>query len=96
LRLLVHVSVDDRRPLESIRKLCREQFRLEKALTEFVLKARSEGATWSSIGEALGSTKQAAWRRFARGPMAERFDLSEPPQSSGSARRGRTTPCRRR
>ena len=83
MRLLVHVSVDDRRPLEAIGKLCREQFRLEKALTEFVLAARSEGASWATIGRALGSTKQAAWRRFARGPMSERFsEVAEPPRSS--------------
>ena len=73
MRLLVHVAVDERRPIEAITKLCREQFRIEKALTECVLAAREDGASWSAIGRALGSTKQAAWRRFARGPMAERF-----------------------
>jgi len=67
------VSIDERKPLESIAKLCREQFRIEKALTESVLSARSQGHSWNEIGGALASTKQAAWRRFARGPMAERF-----------------------
>ena len=61
------------RPLETITSLCRESVRIEKALTESVMAARSAGHSWSEIGSALGSTKQAAWRRFARGPMAERF-----------------------
>src|SRR3954454_20012946 len=73
VRLLVHVSADERRPLESIEKLCRESFRIEKALTESVLSARAQGKSWTEIGDALGTTRQAAWRRFARGPMGERF-----------------------
>jgi len=73
VRLLVHVSADERRPLEAIEKLCRESFRIEKALTESVLAARGQGKSWTEIGDALGTTRQAAWRRFARGPMAERF-----------------------
>lgn len=40
MRLLVHVSVDERRPLESIGTLCHESFRIEKALNERVLSAR--------------------------------------------------------
>ncbi len=74
MRMLVHVAVDERRPLESIGKLCRESFRIEKALTESVLSARQRGHSWTEIGDALGSTKQAAWRRFARRPLAERFE----------------------
>ena len=77
MRMLVDVSVDERRPLEAITKLCRESFRVEKALTESVLSARDHGHSWAEIGRALGSTKQAAWRRFAHGPMAERFAARE-------------------
>jgi hypothetical protein len=77
MRLVTYVSVDDGRPLESITKLCRESFRIEKALTELVLAARARGHTWSEIGGALGTTKQAAWRRFVRGPLGERFEQSE-------------------
>jgi len=69
VRLVTYVSFDDRRPLESISKLCRESFRIEKALTEQVLAAREQGRTWTEIGQALGTTKQAAWRRFVRGPL---------------------------
>jgi len=77
MRLVTYVSVDDRQPLESITKLCRESFRIEKAMTELVLGARQEGRTWTEIGGALGTTKQAAWGRFVRGPLGERFDEHE-------------------
>jgi len=55
MRFMTYVSVDDRRPLESITKLCRESFRIEKALTELVLVARQQGRTWTEIGGALGA-----------------------------------------
>lgn len=71
--ILVHVSVDERQPIEAIARLCRESFRIEKALTEVVVAARREGQSWTEIGRALGTTKQAAWRRFAKGPLAFRF-----------------------
>lgn len=74
MRLVTYVSLDARRPIESMTKLCRESLRIEKALTELVLEAREQGHTWTEIGGALGTTKQAAWRRFARGPLGERFE----------------------
>lgn len=33
-------------------------------LVEVVEAARREGASWTWIGEALGMSKQAAWKRF--------------------------------
>ena len=77
MRFVTYVSVDDGRPLESITRLCRESVRIEKALTELVLDARGQGHTWTAIGGALGTTKQAAWRRFVRGPLGERFAENE-------------------
>ena len=38
---------------------------LEKHLEELVQQLRKKGATWASIGEALGMTRQAAWARFS-------------------------------
>ena len=76
-RLVSYISVNDRRPLNSITKLCRESFRIEKALTEQVLAAREQGHSWTEIGGALGTSKQAAWRRFVRGPLGERFEENE-------------------
>lgn len=74
MRILVHVAVNERQPIEAIGKLCRESFRIEKALTEVVVSARRDGHSWTDIGRALGTTRQAAWRRFARGPLAVRFE----------------------
>jgi hypothetical protein len=74
MRLVTYLSVDDRRPLASITNVCRESFRIEKALTELVLAARDQGHSWTEIGRALGTTRQAAWRRFVRGPLGERFE----------------------
>ena len=77
MRLVSYVSVDDRQPVQSITKLCRESLRIEKALAELVLAAREQGYTWTEIGQALGTTKQAAWRRFVRGPLGERLRENE-------------------
>jgi hypothetical protein len=38
---------------------------VEDNLLHWVQKARSLGATWASIGEALGMTRQSAWERFS-------------------------------
>jgi hypothetical protein len=77
VRIIAYVSVDEQRPLDGIARICRESFKLEKALTEQVLAARERGHTWTEIGTALGTTKQAAWRRFVRGPLGERFEQPE-------------------
>jgi hypothetical protein len=39
--------------------------RADRNLTSWVTKARSLGATWSQIGEALNCSRQAAWERFS-------------------------------
>ncbi|MHB1517090.1 MAG: ClpX C4-type zinc finger protein [Acidimicrobiales bacterium] len=36
-----------------------------ESLTAWVSKARSLGATWAQIGDALGITRQSAWERFS-------------------------------
>jgi ClpX C4-type zinc finger len=38
---------------------------VEENLTGWVRRARSLGATWARIGEALGMTRQSAWERFS-------------------------------
>ncbi len=37
----------------------------EHNLRCWITKARSLGATWAQIGQALGMTRQAAWERFS-------------------------------
>lgn len=38
---------------------------VEKLQRDLVVRARSDGCTWTSIGQALGITRQAAWERFS-------------------------------
>ncbi|MGD0082151.1 MAG: ClpX C4-type zinc finger protein [Acidimicrobiales bacterium] len=38
---------------------------VEQNLVKWVRKARSTGATWARVGEALGITRQSAWERFS-------------------------------
>jgi hypothetical protein len=39
----------------------------EKELRDAVAAARDAGDSWTMIGAALGTTKQAAWQRFGKG-----------------------------
>jgi hypothetical protein len=37
-------------------------------LALFVEQCRADGHSWEDIGKALGTTRQAAWERYGRGP----------------------------
>lgn len=39
--------------------------RAEEELDEAVMAARERGATWEQVGEALGTTRQGAHRKYA-------------------------------
>ena len=54
-------SVD---PLDQLRGLCAAQRQLDLWQRETIAQARQQGAAWSEIGEALGVSKQAAWKLF--------------------------------
>ncbi len=41
---------------------------VEKLQRHLVSEARRAGRTWTEIGEALGTSRQAAWERFSRPP----------------------------
>ena len=69
VRVRVRVTVDEREPLSGIQALCRESIKIEKGLRDLVRAARAQGHSWTEIGMAMGMTKQAAWRRFTRGPI---------------------------
>jgi ClpX C4-type zinc finger protein len=56
-------SIED--VLASLPRLAAVRAQVERSLTGYVGKARSEGATWARIGEALGMTRQSAWERFS-------------------------------
>jgi hypothetical protein len=63
---------DDARPLsreESLELLALSEVVIRKASygrQSMVRNARAAGASWTQIGAALGSTKQAAWESHAR------------------------------
>lgn len=67
----------DERPIVALTAIGR----LEKVIAEYAptagATARTKGEAWSSIGRALGTTRQAAYQRFARHLPAE---LSSNPQ----------------
>ncbi|HWF17185.1 MAG TPA: ClpX C4-type zinc finger protein [Acidimicrobiales bacterium] len=45
--------------------VARAQAQVEESLLGWVRRARTLGATWAQIGDALGITRQSAWERFA-------------------------------
>lgn len=53
--------------LRNLRLVAAAHAQVEANLAEWVHKARSLGATWARIGEALGMTRQSAWERFSGG-----------------------------
>ena len=53
------------RPLEGIREARGVERALDKLLREQVRRARAAGCSWTEVGDALGTSKQAAWERFS-------------------------------
>jgi len=53
------------RPLDAIREARGAERALDKLLRDQVRRARDRGCSWSEVGDALGTTKQAAWARFS-------------------------------
>ncbi len=55
-------------PLDGIRQARGVERALDKVLHDQVRLARDAGCSWTEVGEALGTTKQAAWERFSGEP----------------------------
>jgi hypothetical protein len=53
-------------PLEVIRLAGTYQRYLFEVQDRAVRAARSQGRTWEEIGDAVGTTRQAAWQRFSK------------------------------
>ena len=51
--------------LAHLPNVVRAQAQVEESLLGWVRRARTLGATWAQIGDALGITRQSAWERFA-------------------------------
>jgi len=50
---------------EDLGQLVALRFVLEKAIVDAVVELRDDGITWESIGEATGTTRQAAIMKWA-------------------------------
>lgn len=57
----------EREPLEDVQDACRVDLAVEKLLHQSVQAAREAGHSWSEIGHAMGTSRQAAWERFSHG-----------------------------
>lgn len=55
----------EREPLAALEDAVRLSSAVEKLQRELVARARTAGSSWTAIGRALGTTKQAAWGRFS-------------------------------
>lgn len=51
--------------LASLPRIAAQGEQVERHLTVWVRRARTLGATWARIGQALGMTRQSAWGRFS-------------------------------
>jgi hypothetical protein len=51
--------------LAMLPNVARAQAQVEESLLGWVRRARTLGATWAQVGDALGITRQSAWERFA-------------------------------
>ena len=55
-------------PLDGLREARGAEHALDKLLHDQVRRARVAGCSWTEVGEALGTSKQAAWERFSGEP----------------------------
>jgi hypothetical protein len=56
---------DAEKALDLLPRMAAVGGQVEENLTHVVRRARTLGATWAKIGEALGMTRQSAWERFS-------------------------------
>lgn len=60
-------DVRDATPLRAIRDAVTERAASERRIAETVAAAREGGVSWSAIGGMLGTSGEAARRRYSRG-----------------------------
>lgn len=65
------IAYDSGDPLRVLHALTVRFALVERGMADTVALARAQGLTWQQIGDALGTTRQAAWQRYAaRGSRA--------------------------
>ena len=57
------VSLDQ--VLQDLSWIAESRTQSERHLADWVRMARSLGASWTRVGDALGMTRQSAWQRFS-------------------------------
>ena len=58
-------AMSDAQMLAHIPRIAATGAQVEAGLRSWVGELRDRGVTWARIGEALGTTRQSAWGRFA-------------------------------
>jgi hypothetical protein len=58
-------TLSDEALLETLRPAAVTVKTVEETLKQHVQQLRGRGVTWTQIGEALGTSRQAAWERFS-------------------------------
>lgn len=61
-------GIDDD-PIRQIRVQVRKAQILEETIRQSVMFAVRTGCTWKEVGEALGTSGQAAWQRYRPDPV---------------------------
>ena len=67
-------------PLEALRYLAVSESELGRIRREQVIAARTAGASWQQIGDALGVSRQSAWESFtdaARKSIAKNVEAND-------------------
>lgn len=59
-------SMSDSDVLSTLPLIARNAEQVSEFLTEWVELARSRKSSWAEIGKAMGTSRQAAWERFAQ------------------------------
>ena len=60
-------SMPDAEVLNQLPRIAAVAAQVEGGLRRWVGEARRRGTSWASIGESLGTSRQAAWERFGSG-----------------------------
>ena len=65
------MTATDADVLASLRRARETLDNTQTAISALVAEARTQGATWQGIGDALGITRQSAWERFGKREQTE-------------------------
>lgn len=76
-QMRVEVELGSTEPLGQLRGLRAADRQLDVWQRETIARARQHGASWSEIGDALGVSKQAAWKLYNDDVREMLFEVRE-------------------